>query len=67
MSLKESILCLIFLMKAATIQRTRLKKEFAVYSSDTPVTLKQGQGHKTCMNWQTVGKVIIKQSLKKLA
>ena len=24
-----------------------LKKQFAVYDSDTPVTLKQGQGHQT--------------------
>ena len=24
-----------------------LKKQFAVYNSDTPVTLKQGQGHQT--------------------
>ena len=30
------------------LQRTRIKiKQFAVYISDTTVTLKQGQGHQT--------------------
>ena len=38
-------------MYVASIQRLNyknLKKQFAVYDSDTPVTLKQDQGHETC-------------------
>ena len=47
----QSILCLIFLMHVATIQRLNYsgqeskKKQITVYDSDTPVTLKYGQGH----------------------
>ena len=47
------ILCIFFLMYVATIQhlkvqRTRIKNtQFAVYISDTSVTLKQSEGHQT--------------------
>ena len=47
------ILCIFFLMYVATIQhlkvqRTRIKNtQFAVYISDTSVTLKQSQGNQT--------------------
>ena len=29
------------------VDKNLKKKQFAVYDSDTPVTLKQGQGHQT--------------------
>ena len=47
-------MCLIFLMYVATIHRLNysgqesIEKQFAVYDSDTTVTLKQGQG---LQNW----------------
>ena len=52
----QSILCLIFLMYVRTIQCLNCggqesKEQFAVHDSDTPVTLKQGQGHQICINW----------------
>ena len=69
----QSILCLTVL----TIQqwnysekylkkKTTTRKQFVVYASDTPVTLKQGLGHKT---WYKLAdpKVIILQILKNLA
>ena len=48
----ESILFLIFLMYVRTIQLLNYsgqecKKQLAVQDSDTPVTLKEGQGHQT--------------------
>ena len=48
----QSILFLIFLMYVKTIQCLNYggqesKIQFVVYDSDTPVTLKQGQGHLT--------------------
>ena len=48
----ESILFLIFLMYVKTIQHLNYsgqesKKQFAVYESQIPVTLKEGQGHQT--------------------
>ena len=48
----QSMLCLIFLMYDRTTQhlnygRQESKAQFAVYDSDTPVTLKQGQDHQT--------------------
>ena len=48
----QSIYYLIFLMDVRRIQRLNYsrqesKKQFAVYDSDTPVTLKQGQSHQT--------------------
>ena len=58
-SVTQSILCLIVGQES--------KKQFAVYDSDTPVTLKQGQIIKPGMNWKTQSKVIILQSLKNLA
>ena len=52
----QSILCLIFLMYVSTIQRYNYcgqesKKQFAVYDSHTPVTLKQGQVMNPNMIW----------------
>ena len=49
---KQSTLCLTFLMYVKTIQHLNYrgqdsKKQFAVYDSDTPVTLKQSQGQQT--------------------
>ena len=46
------ILCLIVLMYVRTIQHLNYggqesKQRFAVHDSDTPVTLKQGQGNQT--------------------
>ena len=51
-SVTQSIQCLIFLMYAAAIRRINYKghestTQSAVYDSDIPVTLKQGQGNQT--------------------
>ena len=47
----QSILCLIFFMYVATMYHLttvdKNLKQFAVYDSDIPVTLKYGQGHQT--------------------
>ena len=48
----QSILCLTFSTYLRTIQCLNYggqepKTQFAVYDSDTPVTLKQGKGHQT--------------------
>ena len=43
------------------------KKQSAVYDSDAPVTLKQGQGHQTWYKLETPSKVTIMQSLKNLS
>ena len=51
----QSTLCMIFLMYERTVQHLNYSgqiffnffKKFAVYVSDTPVTLEQGQGHET--------------------
>ena len=50
--IKQRILCLNCLMSVQTIkhlnnggQESKKKKKFALYDSDTPVTLKQGEGH----------------------
>ena len=48
----QSIPCLICLLYVRTIQHLNYcgqesEKQFAVYDSDTPVTLKQDQGHQT--------------------
>ena len=48
----ESFLCLTFLMYVRTIQHLNYsgqesKNKSGVHNSDTPVTLKQGQGHQT--------------------
>ena len=49
----QSILCLTFLFYVRTMHRLNHGgqesiKQFVVCDSDTPVTLKQGQGHQTC-------------------
>ena len=48
----QSMLCQIFLMYVRTREHFNYggqqpKKQLAVYGSDTPVTLKQGQSHQT--------------------
>ena len=49
----QSIMCLIFLLYVRNTQHLNnsgqesKKQQFAVYDSDTPVTLKQDQGHQT--------------------
>ena len=47
----QSILCLIFFIYVATMYHLttvdKNLKQFAVYDSDIPVTLKYGQGHQT--------------------
>ena len=67
----QSILCLIFLMYVRIIQHLNYggqesKKQFAVYDSDTPVTLKQGRGHQTWYKLVDHKQGII-QSLKNLS
>ena len=50
--LTQSVLCLIFFNvhnnhATFTLRWTKSKQQIAVYDSDTPVTLRQGQGHQT--------------------
>ena len=67
------MLVLIFLQDGnpATIEHLNYhghgpKKQIALYNSDTPVTLKEGQDQQTWYELITLGKVTIMQSLKDL-
>ena len=56
----QSKLCLTFFTYVATVHHLQycgqesIRKQFAVYDSDTTVTLKQGQGHRI---WSTLADV----------
>ena len=43
------------------------KNQFAIYNSDTPVTLKQGQGHQTWYELVDPKQVYINAKFKKLS